>query len=410
MTRGVLIAVWLAIATWLGSAPAELRGCAPAPRSGETVDVADETALVVWDDLKDEEHFIRQATFVGTAHDFGFLVPTPTRPHVEAADPSIFHELARVTEPRTEYRTETGLSFSCSSSQTVNADKAAAGSERNGVVVLEQKRVGNLDAAILAFRADKTGKIEDTADELLDWLTSRGYAVRPDLTEWLATYIDRKWIITAFKIAGQPGAESPAPGASIAVKSSTVRLSFKTDRPFFPYREPAAQRDAQSRNIPRALRVYVAAKERMAGTIGESVPWPAQTVWANAIHESDRTTLLDLLKLPHETGVGKWWITEFEDHSTPRPGSDEVYFERSMDRGPVARAPIIVTTYKTPWWAGPLAIVLLIALGGAGLMFIRRYTGGDEDEPKLDVPPPLPETPSSKTVDRSPRPDPRRWS
>jgi hypothetical protein len=410
MTRGVLIAVSLALAAWLGSVPTESRGCAPVPRSGEAIDVADETALIVWDDPKDEEHFIRQATFVGTARDFGFLVPTPTRPRVETAAPGVFHELARLTEPKTEHHTTTGINLGCSGSRLAQADKSAAGSEKEAVVVLEQKQVGNLDAAVLAFRADKTQKLEDTADELLAWLTSHGYAVRPDLAEWLAPYIDRSWIITAFKIAGQSGAESPAPGASIAVKASAVRLTFKTDRPFFPYREPAAQRDAQSRNIPRTLRVYMAAKERMAGTIGESTPWPAQAVWANAIRESDRTTLLDTLKLPHETGIGKWWITEFEDHSTPRLGTDEVYFEHSMDRGPILRTPIILTTYKTPWWVGPLAIIFLIALGGAGFMVIRRYTGGAEEEPKLDVPPPLPGSPSSKTGDRSPRSEPRRWS
>jgi len=409
MTRGILFAASLAMTAWLGSSPGELRGCAPAPRSGETIDIADETALIVWDDANDVEHFIRQATFVGTARDFGFLVPTPSRPRIEAADPAVFQELARITEPRTEHRTETGISFGCSSSPTSHADKKTDALEP-GVVVLEQKQVGNLDAAVLAFRADKTLKVEDTADELLDWLTARGYAVRPDLIEWLAPYIERKWIITAFKIAGQPGAESLAPGANVAVKASAVRISFKTDRPLFPYREPAAQRDEQSRKTPRALRVYVAAKERMAGTIGETLSWPAQTLWAGAIADSERSALLDMLKLPHETAAGKWWITELQDGSTPRSGTDELYFERSMDRGTVARPPIILTTHKTPWWAGPLAIILLVALGGAGLMVIRHYTGRDEEELKPEGPPPLPENPSSKTRSRNPGPGPRRWS
>ena len=197
MTRGILIVLSLLIAAWIGSAPTDVLGCAPAPRAGESVDVADETALIIWDEGNDVEHFIRQATFVGTARDFGFLVPTPNRPQLEPADTDIFQELTTITEPRTEHRTESGLSFGCAGSPDAATDTASTGT-LPGVVVLEQKQIGNLDAAVLAFRADKTRKLEDTADELLIWLTSRGYAVRPDLTEWLTAYIDRNWMITAF--------------------------------------------------------------------------------------------------------------------------------------------------------------------------------------------------------------------
>jgi hypothetical protein len=408
MTRGILIVVPVVLAGWLGSMPSDVRGCAPATRSGEEVRIAEETAFVIWDDDNDVEHFVRQATFVGNAREFGFLVPTPNRPRVEPADSEIFRELARLAEPKTEYHTETSLSFGCLAKETATAENDSPDA-KSDLVVLEQKRVGNLDAAVLAFRADKTRKIEDTADELLTWLSTRGYVVRPDLTEWLAPYIDRNWVITAFRIAAQPGPELPSAGSNIAVKASAVRLTFKTERPFFPYREPVSQRDEHSRASRRTLRVYLAAKERMAGTIGESLPWPGRTVWADAIAESDRTGFLERLKLPPETREGKWWITEFEDTSNPRPATDEVYFERSMDRGPVARTPIVVVTRKNPWWVGPLAIIVLIALGGAGMMFVRRYTGGSGEEALTETPPPLPPAPSSKTSDRGAPTDPRRW-
>ena len=52
-------------------------GCAAAPHPDERVDVAYEEALIVWDDAAKTEHFVRRATFEGTAYDFGFLVPTP---------------------------------------------------------------------------------------------------------------------------------------------------------------------------------------------------------------------------------------------------------------------------------------------------------------------------------------------
>jgi hypothetical protein len=409
MTRPILAATILLLAAVIASVPDEARGCAPAMRAGEIVDVADETAFIIWDDAADIEHFIRQATFVGTASDFGFLVPTPSRPRVEAASADVFADLARITEPKVEQRRENSYSFGCSASP---AGKSDAPSEQAlpGVVVLEQKRVGNLDAAVLAFRADKTKKFDDTADELLGWLNRNGYSARPELKDWLQDYIENNWIITAFKIAGQPAAEPAKDGGkTIAVKATAVRMSFKTDRPFFPYREPLDQRDAQSRSVPRSLRVFIASKERMAGKIGETINWPGQTVWANAISESERGELLSKVGLPPETFHDKWWITEFEDRSTPRPGTDEVYFEHSLDHGAVARPPIIVTTFKTPWWAGPLVVVLLLAIGGGALTLIRRYMIGTDDEIDSLMPPQTMDNSEQKPDDASRKSGPQRW-
>jgi hypothetical protein len=113
--------------------------------------------------------------------------------------------------------------------------------------------------------------------------------------------------------------------------------------------------------------------------------------------------------LPAETVQAKWWLTEFEDRSTPRPGTDEVYFERSLDRGVVARAPIIVTTYKNPWWAGPLAVVVLLAIGGAALALIRRYMIGTDDETEPFVPPQGLDDDGEKPDDASRKSGPQRW-
>jgi hypothetical protein len=409
MMRPIALIVALGFLVCLVTQPADVRGCAIAPRAGDRVDLADETALIIWDDTADVEHFVRQATFLGSPSDFGFLVPTPSRPQVASVDPSVFQDLARITEPRTEHRIETALNLGCSAKPAVSTEMISTGTLPEGVEILEQKQLGNLEAAVLAFRADKTRKVEDTADELLSWLGSRGYAVRPDLTDWLAPYIEKSWMITAFKIAAPPGSDPSDKKGPVAVKSVAVRLSFKTDRPFFPYREPAAQRNAPAPGSPRSLRVFVVARERMAGRIGAATTWPAQTVWADAVGESERIALLEKLHLPHETAFGKWWLTEFEDRSSPRPGTDELYFERSMDRGAVARPPIVLTTYRTPWWAGPLAIILLLLLGGAGLVMIRRFTRRDE---AADAQPPFvrPDESGPKASDGGPRSEPRRWS
>lgn len=55
------------------------RACAPAPRPGQFVRIAEESAIVIWDETTRTQHFIRRATFDTDAPDFGFLVPTPNR-------------------------------------------------------------------------------------------------------------------------------------------------------------------------------------------------------------------------------------------------------------------------------------------------------------------------------------------
>lgn len=418
MTRRILAATLLLLAVWCGSIPENARGCAPAMHTGDTVDVANETALIIWDESTQTEHFIRQAQFFGTARDFGFLVPTPNRPYVEAIDPGVFANLAHITEPKTEYRTESRMrnAFGCAKAPETKQETPAEPAPPGNVIVLEQKRVGNLDTSVLKFRADKTKKFDDTADELLGWLNRNGYAPRPELKEWLKQYIENNWVITAFKIVGQSGADQTASKgdeAGIAVKATPVRMTFKTERPFFPYREPVDQRDVQSGNVSRSLHLFVAAKQRMEGMIGESTSWPGQILWADVVTEAERTELLGKVHLPRETFHDKWWITEFEDRSTPRNGTDELYFSKSSERGTVGRPAIIVTNYKTPWWVGPIAVILLLVLGGAGFMLIRYLTTSSEDEEPMSTPPPQPPAENdtnSQNGDTGSRTHPRRWS
>src|SRR5437016_3719837 len=79
-------AALLAAACLSFRAPA-VRACAPAPPPGVRVEIADESAIIVWDAAAKTQHFIRRASFATAAHDFGFLVPTPAQPTLaEASD------------------------------------------------------------------------------------------------------------------------------------------------------------------------------------------------------------------------------------------------------------------------------------------------------------------------------------
>jgi hypothetical protein len=70
---------------------------------------------------------------------------------------------------------------------------------------------------------------------------------------------------------------------SRALATDAVRMSFRTERPFFPYREPRDQRESNAQSLPaaRSLRVFFFGRKRAAGTIGEgTAPFSGKTVWA----------------------------------------------------------------------------------------------------------------------------------
>jgi hypothetical protein len=391
MIRAVCPALLAVAAAALFAVPRDAAGCAAVPHEGERVDIAGESALIVWDEATKTQHFIRRATFQSTAYDFGFLVPTPHRPQLGEVRDDVFARLATVTAPRVETVKRTVFP-ACG--MFMMGSKTELGSEAapEGVVLLDQGKVGGHDYAMLAFRPGaKDADPAVGAEELAKWLRDRGYPFSPTLAEWLTPYVRDGWIITAFKVAGQPRPTGAGNGGTTGrggppatrrdgprsaqqvngLQASAVRMSFKADRPYFPYREPADQRDERAAGVSRSLRVYFVAAQRFAGKLGDgSVAWPGRTVWADKLAEAEVKHLADELKLPAGLPSGELWLTEFEDRSSPRPGTDEVYFEPSPDQSTVARPPLVrYVDDPTPWLIG-FVVALPVALLGA-LLILR---------------------------------------
>ena len=72
--------------------------CCPAPPSGKPVVNADQTVVILWDAATKTEHFIRRASFKSAADDFGFLIPSPTRPDLNESGNDAFPYLEKLTE------------------------------------------------------------------------------------------------------------------------------------------------------------------------------------------------------------------------------------------------------------------------------------------------------------------------
>lgn len=402
MNRFALVLVPVLAACALAAVPDTANGCAAAPRRGEHVYTNDESALIVWDDKTKTEHFIRRANFRTTGYDFGFLVPTPNKPDLDVADDSLFGELAVLTVPKIEYREVTrevekdflpGCMPKAASDATAEKSMATgrAGAP-GGVEVLEQKRVGDYDATVLAFRKGDGDTPEAGAAELEKWLIKHGFETPGTVREWLKKYVADQWCITAFKIVnaaprkddakvgGPKPPEPPSPQRNLRAKP--IRMSFKTERPFYPYREPTTEPNANPQGESRLLRVFVASQSRFAGKLGDGAkPWPGQTVWSGPVDEKHWASIFSHATLTEpplkdgkpvfeKPGTAGLWLTEYEDKSSPRPGTDEVYFEPSADQTPIERPPNIITKTRivtvTPWWhlAVYIGIPVLFAVGG----------------------------------------------
>jgi hypothetical protein len=189
------------------------------------------------------------------------------------------------------------------------------------------------------------------------------------LQSWLAPYVAAKWKITAFKIV-----QDPTTGKLAA--TSPVRMSFKTERPLFPYREPAEQQDAKAPPSRRLLRVFFVSDTRVDATLGNAQKWHASVPWSDELTEEQRRLIVKETKVPQTEVPAKAWLTTFEDSSSPRPGKEEVFFEPAQDRSPIRPPDRIVSQVSRIVWIPAdivvLAVVMLILFTWFILPRIRR--------------------------------------
>lgn len=310
--------------------------CATAPMRGEAVRVVDEEALIVWDEATQIEHFVRRATFRSSARAFGFLVPTPTKPELAEIDNRIFDELAQFLVPKVIYddggfSVEPTLSwfFFMRSAQKSAAVEVSAAPVR----VLDARNVAGYDAVVLEA---------DRADALSKWLADHGFTEGDHLTAWLEPYVEKRWKITAFKVDDD---DDRSRGQARAFGTQAVRMSFRTDRPFFPYREPSDQRETMPASlstlgeIHRSLRLYVIGTERAEGTVGESTAFAGKTVFAGALTEHPIASIDAIaggLK-------GRGYLTIMLDESGSRPGEEDLFFAPARDRSDVMIPPVRIS-------------------------------------------------------------------
>ena len=328
------------------------------------VKIAAQEVLIHWDSQTGIEHFVRRADFDARSlpDDFGFLVPTPTQPKLGEAPDRVFAELRETIKPELRIETTRRASFTPLALLFLTDFVGcgiydAASRSVSAVEVLDTAVVGGFEAAVL--RATEV-------DSLLEWLEENGYDARPELREWLEPYIEKQWIVTAFKYACDPedGARS--------LSREAVCMSFPTDAPFFPYRVPSDLRvEPEDGSL---LRIYYSGAARVTGRFeaGADRAWKSKTSFSNRV--GGVAGLLD--------GVGgmskddadfpkSTWLTAFEDSTWPG-GAEDLYFTASDDSTAVMPPPFV--RHKVSYVRIPADVVL-----GALFFGFAIYRRGKKD-------------------------------
>lgn len=281
--NGTVFAVLLLLLSLVGAEP-RARACGFI--NGYLTRVRGEEVLIVWDAARHREHFLRHISFEDAAPDFGFLVPTPSRPELGEVDDGIFNELFYFYS---RHRPE----------RHSNSHGAA-------VQVVEVQRVAGMDATVLAAT---------DAHALDAWLTAHHYASTPALADYLAPYVAQHFFFTVFRYAG---------GASFSTRA--VRMSFDAPEPFFPYAEPTDAPQVAG----RIFRVSVVSDRRVEGRVGGR-RWAARTRFAG---RSDELARAFAHYLPDGALAAHPWLTTFQEDASVR-GRDDLVFVPSSDRTPV---------------------------------------------------------------------------
>jgi hypothetical protein len=315
-------------------------GCCAVSRAVDQVVNADQTVIILWDPETKRQHFIRQASFKSdTEEDIGFIVPSPSRPDLEEAGDEAFARLKFITAPVVR---SGGGGFGCSMTTMPENGFAAY-----AVEVLERKHVAGFDAVVLKA---------ETAEALVEWLAANDFAYSEAVADWARPYVEKGWPFTALKVAADDQSGSDRDAAAL-------RISFQTETPLFPYREPdSTEASKQLAAAGRLLRIYFISDRAYEGSFDNGSSWSGRKAWSGDI-SLFRDELLTNLGLPEtESGPKKWWLTEIEDQWPYAEAPGDIVFTPSKDQKSLQR-----TAQVAPHGLVPVAAIAF----GVG-MFLRR--------------------------------------
>ncbi|HLK13397.1 MAG TPA: DUF2330 domain-containing protein [Fimbriimonadaceae bacterium] len=300
--------------------------CSGVGPPGRPVVFGDQTNIIIWDEAHHMEHFIRNANFRSGADNFGFIAPTPGKPKLNEASTQAFYTLASLAPV---YRRAAAMGGA--------GGGFGGGSRSSEVKVIQEADVAGFHATTLWSRS---------AGAINDWMNEHGYVSTPEVEKWAERYCGKGWYLTAFKVIDK---------TKLAASTGTVRMSFKTDKPFNPFYVPSSniQKDRNG-----TLRVYFVSVGDYDAKIGGFEPWQTPQ-WTAPIPWPTADLLAKQVELPADAIPNRAQVETFVDNNFPRPADDDIYFvKKRLMLPPRAPAP-------TPFRSVPplVACLGLVAVG-----------------------------------------------
>lgn len=271
-----------------------------------------EKAIIVWNSKSKIQHFIRKSTFNTKGESFGFIVPVPSKPTLSETQEEIFSHVEKeirvrnVVIPFGFWTWEIASAFVDKFTYSEgmigrNIRNFDIDGAPDSLSVIEERDVAGFKATVLQAKNTKV---------LLEWLSDNEFLSRPEFEQWLDYYVRNDWYIVAFKYDASQNSESLAPV-----------ISFKSERPFYPFREPQQLEEFKDTGINRSLRISIISDK--------PVSW-IEDYGTAFIPEYRSVTFSDYLS-NFIDDIDQWksplWLTSMKEHRrSPRPDMD-IYFE-----------------------------------------------------------------------------------
>lgn len=271
--------------------------CAIFVESGKPVPMQAEKVVLIWDQERETQHFVRTAHFGTKAEDIGFLVPLPSEPTITEADPKIFSVVAYAARRWLDMTEERG--------------RATKGSV-SSVAVLQQFEVGGYEVSVL--------KASDES-ALVDWLGANGYPSSPAIEDWAAAYVAKDFVITAFKFAGNDTG---------VIATKPICLSFKADRLYYPYREPSGSASGH----PRVFEAYVVSPEPLKPVLENGDEFRGRPTPDIELSEEEQDLIAGYVGQPKGSFASLDNLAKFTDLGRQARADADIWFEPNPDSKP----------------------------------------------------------------------------
>ena len=183
-----------AVSTVQIASPAYACACgAPAPVAADpNGDVMIDEEYAIISSHGTSEQIDMRLSMQTLARDSGLIMPTPSPASVSLGDADVYETVALEMTPRNVTVRDWWTSDGSFPGTSGAADPLYA----QPPVVLDVVQLGPLEATVLAA---------SDAQGLSDWLDANGYGLRPEVTDLLATYIERNWSFVTIKLTSTEG-------------------------------------------------------------------------------------------------------------------------------------------------------------------------------------------------------------